>query len=208
MYKNQKGRLIHMQTIRAGVELPRVNKQFDWKVMTTLTSPSQNPAKWRDFISYERKEFGDNVTHLYVPRSFVSITIGPYGAMKEVPYAERWIMLDVKSLFRFRNTLQKIYEEFQIKDLYYYDNGVLKLDQELAKDKMQKVITNGKTLMISYAIIKDEDNGGDFEGIVIFVNNYSVYMTLTHFELGFMLQEIEKLNLTQIGFDLIRASLK
>ena len=41
-----------MHTIRSFLDLPRVNKQFEWNVNAIITMPTQNPAKWKDFIAY------------------------------------------------------------------------------------------------------------------------------------------------------------
>lgn len=195
-----------MQTIRTSVDLPRVNKQFEWKVNALITAPSQNPAKWKDFVAYTTRSTPGAISHNYVPRVFLTIQILELGHMKGTFYRDRWINLDPPGVYRFKKTLQKIYDGFQTKDLYFYDNGALKLNQEISKDKIETIPAGDKTLKIGYTTINDVDHGtGDFEGIIIFVNNYGIYMTLTYFELGFMLDELKKLNLTQMGFNMIRS---
>lgn len=194
-----------MQTIRSVLELPRVNNQFIWKVIVTMMSPSQNPAKWKDFIAYTVNQNGNNITHTYTPRACISIQLNDQGKMKDTNYNDRWIMLDGKSIFRLKEAFQKFYEGFQIPELYFYDNDVLKLNQELSKEKTVEVLTSNKTLKISYAIIKGEESGSsDFEGIVIFINNYSIYFTLTYFELGYMISELEKIDLTTLSLQMIQ----
>lgn len=197
-----------MQTIRASVDLPRINKQFDWKVSAMITTPSQNPAKWKDFTAYNRKTSLGTIQHNFIPRVFLSIQILEFGHMRGTNYQDRWFTLDPKGVYRFKMGLQKMYSGFQTKDLYFYDNDVLKLNQELSQQMMTTILAGDKTLRVAYATIKDEEHGtGDFEGIAVFVNNYNICMTLTHFELGFLLNELNTLNLTQVGFDLIRSAM-
>lgn len=198
-----------MQTIRSFVDLPRVNNQFDWKVHVMITLPSQNPAKWKDFIAYTRKDAPGMTAHNYVPRTSLNIQIREFGTMAGTSFRDRWISMDPKNVYRFKETLQKMYLEFQTKDLYFYDNGVLKLNPEISNNAVETVPVGDKTLKMSYATIKDLEHGtGDFEGIVIFVNHFRVYMTLTYLELGFMIDELCKLNLTQMGVDMIRVAMK
>lgn len=198
-----------MQTIRAFVDLPRVNTQFNWNVNALLTLPSQNPAKWKDFVAYTRKDNSGTTMHTYSPKVFLNIQLADDGPCKGTNYRDRWIGIDPKNVFRLKTILQKLYAGFQTPDLFFYENDVLTLNQEIAKDKIETVPLGDKTLRIGYTVIKDDThNTGDFEGIVIFINNYSIYMTLTHLELGFMLDELNKLNLTQLGFDLIRSVMK
>lgn len=198
-----------MQTIKAAVDLPRVNKQFEWKISAMITTPSQNPAKWKDFVAYTKKNSQGSIYHNFTPRVFLVLQILEHGAMKGTDYNDRWVMMDPKGVYRLKTELQKMYDGLQTKDLYFYDNDKLKLNQELAKDKMLTIPAGDKTLRIAYATIKDEEHGtGDYEGIVMFLNNYNIYITLTHFELGFMLDELQRLDLTHMGFDMIRSAMR
>lgn len=194
-----------MHTIRSFLDLPRVNKQFEWNVNAIITMPTQNPAKWKDFIAYTRKDGVGATSHRFSPKVFLNIQV----TGNSDNYRDRWIGIDSKGVYRFKEALEYLYNGFQTKDLFFYENDTLKVNQELAKDYIKTIPAGDKILKMGYIAIKDtEHNTGDFEGIVIFVNNYSVYITLTYLELGFMIDEIRKLNLTQIGFELICTAMK
>lgn len=197
-----------MHTIRSFLDLPRVNNQFEWKVNAILTLPTQNPAKWKDFVAYTRKDSPGVTIHTYTPKVFLNIQIMEHSSMKGTNYRDRWIGMDPKGMYRLKETLKKLYMGFQTKDLFFYENDVLKVNQEMINKRAETIPVGDKILKFGYAVIKDIDYGtGDFEGIVIFVNNYNIYMTLTYLEVGFMIDELEKLNLTQIGFRLIQGAM-
>lgn len=196
-----------MQTIKASLELPPINKIIRWRISTTLYAPTQNPS-YKDFSAYTKSQFNGGIYHKYTPRTY--LIIEPIDVtQKDTPYFDKCLYLDMQETFRFKEMLKEFRDGFKTPSLFYYQEGVLKLDKEVAKSFVKTISVYNKVIKVTYAVIRDPENVTDeYEGIAIFVNNYNYIITFTSFEVSYIVDTLEKISLPVIGMQLIQGVLR
>lgn len=196
-----------MQTIKASLELPPINKIIRWRISTTLYAPTQNQA-YKDFSAYTKSQFNGGIYHKYTPRTY--LIIEPIDiTQKDTPYFDKCLYLDMQETFRFKEMLKEFRDGFKTPSLFYYQEGALKLDKEVARSFVKTVSVYNKTVKVTYAVIRDPENASDeYEGVAIFVNNYNYVITFTSFEVSYIVDTLEKISLPVIGMQLIQGVLR
>ena len=107
--------------------------------------------------------------------------------------------------FKFIQSLKKfIYNFSSYKNLFYYENGKLVVNQSLINDVSINISTNSKMIRLQPCVVPDEENQETvYEGAIFFINNMQNYAYLTYDELTYLLWEIEKIDMTVLSLQVI-----
>lgn len=124
----------------------------------------------------------------------------------EIPWSIRQnLMITEDNIHKFINKLKKARKWFKAKkydDLFYLEDGILKLNKEMSKELVEYVqFNNDKSIVLTPAVITDK--GQNYEGILMFVNNKETIITLSINELKTLLYILKKMNLYQSGLSCV-----
>lgn len=89
-------------------------------------------------------------------------------------------------------------------DLFFYDGEKhLKVNKEVAKDCICKVMVKQKYIGITPMVVCDNED--EYEGFAFFINSVDHVAQLTIFEMQYLLDILEKTDMTAIGLELLNA---
>lgn len=94
------------------------------------------------------------------------------------------------------------------KDLFVYEDGKLIVNKDLAKKN--RVILHSefnKNILLSPAVVRDEDSHAEYEGIIFMIHDPSNYAFFTYFEFCEMLEYLERLDFDVMALQLLQVSM-
>lgn len=115
------------------------------------------------------------------------------------------VSLNRMSQYKLIQSLKKfIYNFSNYKNLFYYDNSILVLNQSLVNDASINVSTTSKMIRLQPCVVPDEENQElTYEGAIFFINNMQNFSYLTYDELKYLLWELERIDMSLMSINLI-----
>jgi len=128
------------------------------------------------------------------------------------------IYLQPIHLYGLNDKLKFYLDNFKTKDLYFYNNGILYCNKDIASKFLDKILLHGIVFTIGYCVVQDfsnsETNPISYEGIYMIEEKSGVYIQMTIDELKTLIKIIDSidmaelcLNATKIGIDLLAHNL-
>lgn len=115
------------------------------------------------------------------------------------------ISLNKYNLFLFLNMIKKLERDFIInKDLYFYSNNKLILNNDVAKTVSVDTVLSNKRLMMGPAVITVGGGEKEHEGIYFALNDLSNYTYLTYTELGYLRYVLDNIDMDLMAINLIK----
>lgn len=138
------------------------------------------------------------------PHPFITIDISDTFTKTEEWNSNRTVTLNLMSKMVLESMLSTMITNFKIKDLFYYQNNDLRVNQELAK-KLEKVFVIGnKTCVLRYAVIQDDKTqDGPYEGVIFMINKAENFCYLTFDEIQFLFYTLRSINLYDLCFNVL-----
>lgn len=190
---------------RASIELAKINSSM--KLKFGLVIVSDDEIKFPNNKLINRFSYNGNDYIRINPRPFVIIDISSNLMNK----GEGWntnqsVSLNKYYLFRLIQGLRRLIKEFiEIKNLFYYRDGILTVNNDLS-EKMAIHIptTSSKIIRIQPTVVPDEENPELFyEGCIFFINTMDNFAYLTYTEIEYLLYELNKIDMTSLSMHLI-----
>lgn len=118
------------------------------------------------------------------------------------------INLNRQQLFLFIRKLKEFIESYKEKDLYYYKDGKLILNKEIANKNVFKLKTTTKALAMLQVVVPDKENKEvEYEGCVLAINSLDNFCYLTYFDLEYLYYQLSRLDLYNLSMMLINTDL-
>ena len=179
------------------IELTKINSQM--KLKFGIIAVSDDEIKYPNNRLISRFSIDGNEYLRINPKPFIVIDIS--DAMKKEGWSKNYsITLNKYYLFRTLQALKSLLTNFKNKGLFYYQDGVLTVNNELSKKISVTVHTNGKAMKFVPSVVPDEENPELFyEGCIFFINTMDNYCYLTYTELEYLYYELSNINLTELS---------
>ena len=196
---------------KSSIVLCKVHKSLQVKFEMILeddpVTVAQNKSHgWMNEPVIKRFRYNNNQYFRIYPRPFLTLDISSKEDKKEGWNSAYQISLNQRALFVLKKNLEKLIEEFQTnKDLFYtYDTGEIVVDQELAEELRKVVPTKSKIIILQPCVVQDEDNNEIYyEGCIMAFNRLEYSTNLTFEEMGFLLDLLMQINLTELSMQLL-----
>lgn len=186
---------------KATIELGRINKNLKLKFGLIIESEAdkQNYNKLVHKFNY----MGNDYLRIN-PRPFIIIDISS-SSDKENINKDQFVTLNKISLYSFIKALGKLISQFrEIKDLFYYTNKKLMVNNMHAQNITKTVATNSKYIRLQPCVVPSDDVENKFyEGCVLCINSYENFCYITYSEMEFLYYELSHINMTQLSLELI-----
>lgn len=136
------------------------------------------------------------------PHPYITIDITDSYDKNEVWSANKTLNLNFQNKMIIENKLNIVIHNFQIKNLFYYDNyGKLILNDDIVKKlKYSPFVVANKTCVFKYAVIPDEKSKDiEYEGVIFMINTPDNFCYLTFEEVSllyYMLKSVDMMGLT------------
>ena len=141
------------------------------------------------------------------PSPYIIIDIASYMSKGEAWNPNQSVTLTRYYLFRFLQGLRKFINDFQTrKNLFYYQNNELVVDNEISELVTISIPTSGsKTIMMKPCVVPDEESstGNVYEGCIFYINNMENFAYLTYTEMEYLYYELSKIDMTNLALQVI-----
>ena len=187
---------------KASIELGKVSSI---KIKFGLIIEGDDDKKYNYNNKLINKFTLDGSTYLRVtPRPFITLDIS--NKKEENWSTNLFVNLNKISLYSFNRALSKMISQYkEIKDLYYYRNNKLVLNNEIASKIYKDVVaTNNKRIRLLPAVVPDDSDPEKFyEGCIFCINSYDNFAYLSYSEMEFLLFELTHLDIDSLSMQLI-----
>lgn len=182
---------------KISIELTKINSQM--KLKFGMIAVSDDEIKYPNNKLISRFSINGNEYLRINPRPFIVIDIS--DAMKKEGWSTNYsITLNKYYLFRTLQALKSLLTNFKNEGLFYYQDGVLTVDNVMSEKISVTIHTTGKAMKFVPSVVPDEENPELFyEGCIFFINTMDNYCYLTYTELGYLYYELSKVDLTQLS---------
>lgn len=138
------------------------------------------------------------------PHPFIVIDISS-TSKNEGWNANMSVSLNRMGQYKFVHSLKNFISNFSnYKNLFYYDNDKLVVNQSVVNKVSMNISTNSKMIRLQPCVVPDEENQElVYEGAIFFINNMQNYAYLTYDELNYLLWEIERIDMTVLSLEII-----
>ena len=105
-------------------------------------------------------------------------------------------------LYLLIKTLKKCATQFiNNKDLFFYMENKLIVSE--TSETFTASSASAKKIKIKPSVITD-NTGKEYEGVILYINSMSSYTYLTYTELEYLINELNKIDMTQLSFECIK----
>lgn len=105
-------------------------------------------------------------------------------------------------LYLLIKTLKKCAMQFiNNKDLFFYMENKLMVSE--TSETFTTSSASAKKIKIKPSVITD-NTGKEYEGVILYINSMSSYTYLTYTELEYLINELNKIDMTQLSFEAIK----
>lgn len=174
---------------KVNMQLPYINKNIKWEFGVVLWGDANLPNK--NFILSEKFEYKGSVYTKIQPT--YSITF-KFNVKRENSLLESSLFVSSRFIYSLKRGIRDMVEGFQMKDLFFYNNGKMLVNKELSKKHEIRLPLGKEELRMMYTVVEDVSDGGsvvEYEGIAFIVNSYSNFVYITYDELCSMLDVLE-----------------
>ena len=140
---------------KASIELSKINKGLKLKFGLIIESGTDK-KEINKLVS--KFEYNGNSYIKINPRPFVTLDISSMTSKSEGWSTNQVINFNKIGLFMFIRNLEYLIKQFkEIKALYYYENGILKVDNKYADKLTMRGVTNNKYWIMRPCVVPDDD---------------------------------------------------
>lgn len=139
------------------------------------------------------------------PFPYVSIDISKTSDRGDKWNSNLTANLNSAGMFIMQKKLKQILSGFQVKNLFYKQDGRLYVNQSVASQMIEYIRLPSKTLKVMYAVVKDEENQEiEYEGVVLMINTSDNYCFLTYDELEYLIYALSKVDIHVLSLQAIQ----
>jgi hypothetical protein len=190
---------------KASIEIGKINKMM--KLKFGLIVKPDDTVKYKDANVVSKFNYGGNDYLRINPSPYIIIDISSYMTKGEAWSPNQSVTLTRYYLFRFLQGLRKLIHDFQFhKDLFYYQNNELVVNNEVSNTVTISIPTSGnKTIMMKPCVVPDEESstGNVYEGCIFYINNMENFAYLTYTEIEYLFYELSKIDMNALALQLI-----
>lgn len=164
-------------------------------------------TKYKDANVISKFNYSGNDYLRVNPNPYIIIDIASYMTKGEAWNPNQSVTLTRYYLFRFLQGLKRFINDFHShKDLFYYQNDELVVNNEVAYEITISVPTNSsKMIMMKPCVVPDEESstGNVYEGCIFYINTMENFAYLTYTEMEYLYYELSKIDMTSLSLQLI-----
>ena len=191
---------------KASIDLGRISPHL--KVTFNLVMKGDNKAQASKYLSETVDKFTFNgSTYLrFNPKPFITLDISKAGDKGEGWNPNMTVNLNKMSLFEFNQACESIIEAFRVKELFYTKDNKLKINREVAKNFVQHLRAGNKAVLITHAVVVDDENIDiEYEGVSLMINSIDNFALITYSEFKYLLHLLSTINMDTLAMQLINA---
>lgn len=160
-------------------------------------------GKLVEFFSY------GNAEYLKIsPKPYLTLDISNTADKNDEWDPNMSVNLNKFAIFDFIKKTKAVISSMSIPEMYFNQNGMLRLNGELAKAHSKIVPTPNKSLCIIPAVLEDkEDSSNYYEGVAFMINSIDNYCILPITEVEYLCFELQKLDLYLLSMEVINTYL-
>ena len=117
------------------------------------------------------------------------------------------INLNKLNTFKVLPIIQEMITNFNIKEMYYYMDGVLHINKKLVNDNQRVIQINDKALCFIYDTHYSDNENRWYEVVRMCINTYDYYCKLTLLELKYLYYQLNKIDMDVLAVELYRTYL-
>lgn len=191
------------------VDLGRISSNMKLKYNLILKSNDYDKYKKNIQDNISKFSYKDNEYLRLAPKGYISIDISTSDEKGDNWNGNSVVNLNKQSLFWFTLKLKDMIDSFKIPKLYYYKEGKLVLNKEVAEQNRQSLrVQSGKTIGMTHCIVYDKDNKDlEYEGIMFMINTPDNFCMLTYLETQYLYYELSHINMNELGLQLMTIDL-
>ena len=186
---------------KASIEIARINKGLKLKFGLIITGENEDKnSKLVNKFNYNGSKYIK-----ISPRPFVTLDISGMSPKSEGWNIYQFINFNKISLFTFIQYLEFLIGKYkEVKDLYYYDNEILKVNNaEADKLTMRGISSNKQWLMRPCVVPDDEVEERMYEGCMFCISKYENFCYITYGEMKYLLHELKHIDMIALSLHLI-----
>ena len=184
---------------KSSIELFKVHKSF--KVKYSLIVEEDKSSKFPNMIN-KFSMLGNEYLKI-IPHPFITIDIQSRADKNEGWNSNLSFNMNRKELYFISIRLKKIYNAFQVKDLFYSTNGKLEVNKERAYELREVFVCGGKTIWIQACVVENDEDHMSYEGVFMSINTIDNFTYLTYSELGYLAYELSKIDIDSLTLQMI-----
>ena len=190
------------------IELFRVHNSFKVKFSLVISDVSQQANKYNTPLIGKYNISGNEYIKI-TPHPFLTIDITSKMDKGEGWNSNMAFNMNRRDTFVFIQRLSRLYSIFtKVNDLFYYEDGKLKVDPILSEKHKEVFVCGNKTILAQACVVRnEEDHDITYEGIFLSVNSIDYFSYLTYSELEFLLYELKKIDMSSLTLQLINSAL-
>ena len=187
---------------KCSIDLFRVNPTCLVKFNIVVNNDTQN-NKYRELVNKFTIN-GDTYFKLK-PSPYVTFDIFSSIDRKEGVWNNNFsVNLNRLELYKFINGLKQMYIAFtKYKDLFVISNNETFVNTEVSEQIKIVMILNNKSVYMEHCTVLDVNDNLKYEGIRISINKLSYFTMLTYMELGYLISELSKIDMTSLSLQLL-----
>lgn len=190
---------------RATIEITKINSMMKIKFGIIISSDEDKKYlgnKSNKLIS--KFNYNGNDYLRINPHPFIVIDISSMSK-NEGWNTNMSVSLNRMGQYKLVQSLKKFIRDFSnYKNLFYYENDRLVVNQSVVNEVGMNISTNSKIIRLQPCVVPDEENQElVYEGAIFFINNMQNYAYLTYDELNYLLWEIERMDMTVLSLEII-----
>ena len=138
------------------------------------------------------------------PYPYITIDISKSTDRGDAWNANLSVNLNSIGLFIMQKKLKHILNGFQVKSLFYKQDGKLYVNPNIANRMVEYIRLLNKVVKVSYGVVKDEENQEiEYEGVIFMINTSDNYCLLTYDELEYLFYILSKIDLNIMALQAI-----
>lgn len=193
--------------VRGTIEIAKITQNFTLKFGLILEDDAEIIRFKAPNKLISKYQFDGNDYLRISPHPFIVMDITSKEDRKNNDRLGHSVTLNRRVLFAFIMKLKKLIASYtEKKDLFYYDNDELFVDREISTQiTLRCIANNNNVILMQPCVVVDEEHPLEkYEGCAFCINRYANFVFLTYMEMGYLLYELERINMTQFSLDLIK----
>lgn len=190
---------------RATIEITKINSMMKIKFGIIISSDEDKKYLGNQSNKLISKFNYNGNDYLRInPHPFIVIDISSMSK-NEGWNTNMSVSLNRMGQYKLVQSLKKFIRDFSnYKNLFYYENDRLVVNQSVVNEVSMNISTNSKMIRLQPCVVPDEENQElVYEGAIFFINNMQNYAYLTYDELNYLLWEIERMDMTVLSLEII-----
>lgn len=189
---------------KASIEIAKINKGLKIKFGIIIYSESENKQIYSKLVS-KFNYLGNDFLKVN-PKPFITLDISSNTTKSEGWSSNQFVNLNKQSLFLFNRALYKLIQEFkEIRELFYYKNNKLCVNNKEAERITKDIISNNKHIRLQPCVVpSDENNEKFYEGCVLCINTYDNFVYITYSEMEYLYYELSHVDMINLSLSMIQ----